>query len=325
MPNLRARLATTPADFEGEGDEALEWLDGLYSTPLKVRGHVGGMTHWGMSGGGLSVDHLAIDASITFDVEAMPVLVVVDVLEGAIEYTRESVTDRGRGGDTVLAAGWERPFRGSGDRYQVRNTSIAVDVLDSAVREINPDLTIADLHFTGFVPRSAAAAATWRATLDQLAAAFPRPDDAIGRSDAARLVGHTLLHTFRNNVVGSTSGADDARDRRDATQAVVRRAQGVIESQARDDLSQADLAQECGVTPRTLQYAFRRHLGCTPSDYVKQVRLDLVHQSLRDGTAESVADAAASLGFFNPGRFAADYRRVFDENPRQTLARRLDH
>lgn len=322
MPNLRARLATTSADFDGKGDEALEWLDGLYSTPLRVGGRVGGVTHWGEGGGGLAVDHLAIDASITFDVEVLPVLVVVDVLQGEVEYTRESVTDRGRGGDTVLAAGWERPFSGSGDHYQVRNTSITADVLDAAVREIDPDLRAEDLHFTGFVPRSAAAAATWRATLDQIAAAFPRADDEIGRADAARLVGHTLLRTFDNNVLGSRSEAADARDRRDATQAVLRRAQGVIEAQAREALSQVDLAERCGVTPRTLQYAFRRHLGCTPSDYVKQVRLDLVHQTLLDGTAGSVADAAADLGFFNPGRFAADYRRVFDENPRQTLARR---
>jgi AraC-like DNA-binding protein len=34
-----------------------------------------------------------------------------------------------------------------------------------------------------------------------------------------------------------------------------------------------------------------------------------------------VGDAAAKYGFFNPGRFASEYRQVFDENPRQTLDR----
>ena len=73
--------------------------------------------------------------------------------------------------------------------------------------------------------------------------------------------------------------------------------------------------------PRALQYAFRKHLGCTPQDYLRRVRLDLARRSLRDGTSESVSDAAARYGFFNPGRFASDYRQVFDENPRQTLHR----
>ena len=74
------------------------------------------------------------------------------------------------------------------------------------------------------------------------------------------------------------------------------------------------------MTPRALQYAFRKDLGCTPQDYLRRVRLDLARQSLRDGSAQSVGDAAARFGFFNPGRFASDYRQVFDENPGQTLA-----
>ena len=50
-------------------------------------------------------------------------------------------------------------------------------------------------------------------------------------------------------------------------------------------------------------------------------RLDLVRQALREGSAASVAEAAARYGFFNAGRFAAEYRQVFNENPRQTLLR----
>lgn len=88
-----------------------------------------------------------------------------------------------------------------------------------------------------------------------------------------------------------------------------------------DELSPADLARECGVTPRALQYAFRAHLGCTPQDYLRRIRLDLARRSMRDGTAASVSDAAAAFGFFNPGRFASDYRQVFNENPGETMER----
>ena len=101
----------------------------------------------------------------------------------------------------------------------------------------------------------------------------------------------------------------------------MRRAARIIEAHASEELTPGDLARECNVTPRALQYAFRNHLGCTPQDYLRRVRLDLVRRSLREGTALSVSDAAAAHGFFNPGRFASDYRQVFDENPGETRQR----
>jgi transcriptional regulator GlxA family with amidase domain len=105
----------------------------------------------------------------------------------------------------------------------------------------------------------------------------------------------------------------------DATSETLRRAVRLIEERAQEDLSVAELALACGVTPRALQYAFRRHLGCTPMAYLRRVRLDLARQALREGEASTVSDAAARYGFFNPGRFAAGYREAFDENPSDTL------
>ena len=107
----------------------------------------------------------------------------------------------------------------------------------------------------------------------------------------------------------------------DATQSTVRAAQRIIEERADDDLALSDIAEACHVSPRALQYAFRRHLGCTPHAYLRQVRLDLVRQALLTGEVHSVGDVAARLGFFNPGRFATEYRALFGENPGQTLHR----
>lgn len=106
----------------------------------------------------------------------------------------------------------------------------------------------------------------------------------------------------------------------DATTSTVRRAAWFIDEHADEDLSADRLSRACGVTPRALQYSFRRDLGCTPMAYLRRVRLDLVRQALRDGS--TVSDAAAQYGFSNPGRFAAFYRQLFGENPRDTLAGR---
>lgn len=319
MPELRCRRDPVDSfDFEGEGDDARQWLDTAYGTSLGLSGRMGTIHHRRRELDGVSFDRLRIDAPVRFDADAMPVLVVVDVLGGEVEYTHGQVTDRGREGDTVLAAGWHMPFKGSGNGYEVRNTGIPDDVLTAAIAEIDPERTSEDLRFGRFVPRSPAAAARWRTVVDRLSASTVG-DHPIAQGQASRLLALSLLHTFENNLVGDESTL--TRDLRDATQATVWKAQQIIQDRAHDDLSLADIARECGVTPRTLQYAFRRHLDCTPNAYLRQVRLDLVHQLLRNGSVATVGDAAARLGFYNPGRFAADYRQVFGENPGQTLAR----
>ena len=306
-------------DFEGDGDDARDWLDRAYGSSLGLHGRMGTVHHRRREREGVAFDRLCIDAPVRFDAEPMPALVVVDVLGGQIEYTHQSVTDRGSEGDTVLASGWGMPFSGRGNGYDVRNTSVSLEVLDAAIADIDPDRTSADLAFTSFVPRSRAAAAQWRAVVDRLSVTPEVAHTPIGQGDASRLLAYSLLHTFENNVVGDDRGA--VRDARDATQSVVRLAQRVIGERAGDDLAMSDLARECHVTSRALQYAFRRHLDCTPHAYLRQVRLDLVHQVLRDGSVSNVGDAAARYGFYNPGRFAAEYRLMFEENPGQTLVR----
>lgn len=320
MPQPRARRGSPdPFDFEGVGDEARHWLDSAYGADLGLSGAMGTVRHRRLDKGGAAFDRLRIDSPVTFSADPMPAIVVVDVIGGEIEYSRDHRTDQGRAGDTVLASGWGQPFAGSGNGYEVRNTSISVDVLAESIREIDPDMSESDLVFRSYVPLSPAAGARWRATVDELAASFP-DIGTIAHGEASRLLGHTLLRTFPNNV-GAKADARDHRDRGDATQSTLRRAQAVIEERCLDDLSLTDLAQACGVSPRALQYAFRHHLDCTPLAYLKQVRLDLAHQALSDGSGTSVSDVAARLGFFNPGRFAADYRHVFQENPGQTLSR----
>ena len=157
--------------------------------------------------------------------------------------------------------------------------------------------------------------------MDELSSSFPDEDAPAAHREAVRLLGHTLLQTFPNNLVAGGRLMEASLDSGDAMPSTLRRALSVIETHPFDDLALDELARECGVTPRAVQYAFRRHLGCTPLAYLRRVRLDLVCQSLRDGTSLTVGDAAARQGFFNPGRFASDYRQVFGENPRQTLDR----
>lgn len=80
----------------------------------------------------------------------------------------------------------------------------------------------------------------------------------------------------------------------------------------------ADLARLSGMSARSLQYAFQERFQLTPMQYLRQVRLDRVHDDLVEGTG-TVTDIASYWGFTNPSRFARAYRDRFHEFPAMTL------
>lgn len=96
----------------------------------------------------------------------------------------------------------------------------------------------------------------------------------------------------------------------------------VIESNRREPFTVEDLADECGVSARALQYAFRKHLGMTPMAYARRVRLAEAHRELEAAEPTSgvtVASVAAAWGFLNPGRFASYYAEAYGRRPSETL------
>ena len=66
---------------------------------------------------------------------------------------------------------------------------------------------------------------------------------------------------------------------------------------------------------------FRRHLGTTPTQYMRRVRLHYAHQDLMTGDRvhNTVAAIAAKWGFAHTGRFAVQYRQTYGRSPHSTL------
>jgi len=75
----------------------------------------------------------------------------------------------------------------------------------------------------------------------------------------------------------------------------------------------------CGV--RTLQASFRTSTGLSPTEYVRGVRLQRVHDELEESVAglATVTEVAMSWGFSHMGRFSASYHKHFSEYPSETL------
>jgi AraC-like DNA-binding protein len=72
----------------------------------------------------------------------------------------------------------------------------------------------------------------------------------------------------------------------------------------------------------SLDSCFRRYRSCTPIRFLKHVRLRRARDELLAAApACSVTHVALKWGFLNLGRFSAEYRQQFGENPSKTLRR----
>jgi AraC-like DNA-binding protein len=84
----------------------------------------------------------------------------------------------------------------------------------------------------------------------------------------------------------------------------------------------ADIAAAAHVTTRAIQLAFQRHLGTTPMEYLRRVRLDYAHRDLTRATPGgglTVTAVAYRWGFGSSSRFAAAYRQTYGVTPSRTL------
>jgi len=103
--------------------------------------------------------------------------------------------------------------------------------------------------------------------------------------------------------------------------AVVRRVLDVEAAHGGQPRAIGELSHAAGVSERTLRTAFHRVLGVSPKRYLMRHRLKEAREVLlRAGDAKgAVTRAATQCGFFELGRFAGAYRRLFGMRPSDTL------
>ncbi|MFC7527723.1 AraC family transcriptional regulator [Actinoplanes sp. GCM10030250] len=101
----------------------------------------------------------------------------------------------------------------------------------------------------------------------------------------------------------------------------IRRAVEAINEEPERAFTVADLAVLSGMSVRSLQEGFRRHVGLAPMAYLQQIRLTRAREALRRGDPAriTVATVAHRWGFAHLGRFASAYRKRFGESPSETL------
>jgi AraC-like DNA-binding protein len=90
-----------------------------------------------------------------------------------------------------------------------------------------------------------------------------------------------------------------------------------------EDLAVPDIAENLGVSVRTLQLALRSETGATPTELLRRVRLDRAREMLLEAEPgeQTIVSIAERCGFSHQGRFSAVYLDTFGELPSASLRR----
>jgi AraC-like DNA-binding protein len=164
------------------------------------------------------------------------------------------------------------------------------------------------------------ASRSWLGLIQLLAAQIGEDDSILQHS----LVAEQLWHSVITGLLLSVDHSYQHQLRRPVPASrprVVKRAIDAIENHPARPFTSIELAEIAGASVRSLQAGFHEHVGMSPMAYVREVRLERVHQELlgADPSIVSVADVALRWGFSHLGRFAGMYRKKYGCSPSDSL------
>lgn len=185
------------------------------------------------------------------------------------------------------------------------------------------------LCFEPLVALDQAAASSWWRMVRLLWEDLGRPANLCGNPALALSLEESLLRGFLTFQPHNHSAELQAVTLRDLPPHVAR-LRDFIMRHAREDLQAAALVLAGGPSPARQAADFRRHLGQTPLQFLRQHRLQQVRMAIvRDAAVRQVSQIATDWGYTHLGRFARDYREAFGEAPSTTALRhrlrRLGH
>ncbi|MFF7341926.1 AraC family transcriptional regulator [Streptomyces sp. NPDC008163] len=301
--------------------ETEEFLSQAY-TPMRIGGRPND-THARIvrtATDGLIVDRLTFGYTMSYDANPLGMHCLITVHSGSMVDTTDGRDDIYGPGESFLIALPERPYTGvlHSARYTITMFDPSVLERVAAVGARSPQ---GPVRFTGQRTHDAGAGRRLGNTV-----AFLRDNVLTGPSAPDPLVVATAtdhLAAVALTAFPNTSQQEPCHriDSDDAHTQTLRRARSFIEENAQRPISLSDIAAAAFVTPRAVQYAFRRHTGMSPLAYLRQVRLTHAHRDLQhaDPHTSSVTVIATRWGFTHVGRFAAAYRRLYGVTPAATL------
>ncbi|MCB5178771.1 helix-turn-helix domain-containing protein [Streptomyces antimicrobicus] len=282
------------------------------------------LRHGRLDGGAYQLDEVALDGALAVEPDLDHQVLIVQARRGEAATTPGCPLDSGRPFVTAPATA---PHRLAARSAVLEVTALTVPLL----RRTAPyplDRQPVHVRFTSAEAGDAEGERLWRSTCAYARSVLLTTTTAVPPllvAETGRMLAAVALAVFPNNLTGLPYPADgldaDGLDA-DATPDALRRAMVFIEENAHADIGLGHVAAAAHVTPRALQYAFRRHAGTTPLAHLRAVRLERAHQELlaaEPSLGATVTAVAARWGFAHMGRFAAAYRGAYGVHPSVTL------
>ncbi|MFH7598047.1 helix-turn-helix domain-containing protein [Streptomyces racemochromogenes] len=278
-----------------------------------------------IAAGQLMSARITLTPELSVQVDPAAAMTIEVFTEGAVENYAGDSTTRYTAGDVAVVTGPGLAYRCVSENVHGHTLSLPATVIAQAAG-LPPGQTPKSWTILRPTPVDHAAADLWRSVSSYVASVLETPQAAASSllvANATRLLAHTALAVFATSLTADATPV--LLDGADATPQTVRRAVAFIESNADQDIALADIAAAAGVTPRAVQYAFRRHLDTSPLAHLRRVRLDGAHRDLlaADPAASTVTAIATRWGFAHPGHFASHYRAAYGTSPSSTLHDRV--
>lgn len=205
-------------------------------------------------------------------------------------------------------------------RYSSVTLTLHTGIVSKVLSATFGSAALEDLNLTPIVDLSTGAGQTLLQLVRTSATGLY--DGTLARSPkASALLSEATIQLILENIPHRLSDRLN-RHPLDAPPRYIRRAVDYMRANPHLPLTISDIAATVGVSSRLLQLGFRKIHGTTPVAYLRQVRLEAIHDELsRPENLLPVSEVALKWGFTHMGRFAAVYRSAFGLYPSDTVRR----
>ncbi|OBB47606.1 AraC family transcriptional regulator [Mycobacterium sp. 852002-51961_SCH5331710] len=319
------RLKRSQVEISKPADAA-EFLEDIYGVKMrlshKAPPHCEGpiLSHARATVGPLTLDEITVVGQAEIRPDPLNRVAVIWPTAGRIASACDGIRTEVAAGEVAMLAQPHLPHTALFENAHFTAVLIDARVAAGVAAGLPGSCAPLPIRFSSFSPVDDAAAQLWKNTVRYVKDSVlsdDSPATPVLVEQASRLMAAVTLETFPNTATACPS----LHLRGESQPVLLRRAIEFMEANVHNDIALADIAEAVHVTPRAVQYMFRRHLATTPLQHLRRMRLNHAHQELLAAiNGQTVTEIAARWGFAHTGRFAVLYRQTYGQSPHVTLS-----
>ncbi len=133
-------------------------------------------------------------------------------------------------------------------------------------------------------------------------------------------VNKLILEDYLPLLIAAIPSADSSFPKYLHRWSLVREIESYLVNNLEQPITLKELCEQFYTTKSPLIYAFQEILGMSPLAYLKLLRLHAMRRVLKSADpGTTIVSLMHKFGFWHPGRFSLDYKKLFEESPSETL------